>query len=294
MTAPAVTAPAVDDRGRTLHVEHCMGTVFTFDIRDRGNWDDAIVAAVEWLHHVDHVFSTYRPDSDISRLALGEIRLAETDPDVSRVLDLAAEVSITTGGYFTAQPHGRLDPTGVVKGWAIEAASQLLHHHGSHNHAVNGGGDIRVAGLAAPGAPWRIGINDPLDRNHLLTVVSGRDFAVASSGRIERGDHIVVPFTRTPAVALAGVTVTGPSLTYADAYATAAFAMGDGAFDWLGRLPDYDGLVVDALGAARCTRSLSRVIASSSDVGCSSDGRSRMTTDGQEKPTTAVSTPSVA
>ena len=242
------------DRDRpTRRVEHCMGTVFSIDVRDPGEWVEAIDDVVEWLHHVDRTFSTYRADSDISRLRRGELTLDEADPAVAEVLDLCVILQRQTGGYFTATWSGALDPTGLVKGWAIERASGLLRQAGSTNHAVNGGGDIQVAGESAPGQPWRIGISDPADPQRLLTALAVRDQAVATSGRAERGDHILDPFSGRPATALAGVTVVGPSLAYADAYATAAVAMGADATHWLDTLPGYEALVVGSHGAVtRC------------------------------------------
>jgi len=246
MTATLVeSAPA-----RTRYVEHCMGTVFSVDVRDRGQWSEAIDAVVDWLHRVDEVFSPFKPGSDVSRLARGELRLADADPEVRTVLDLCAEVSATTEGYFTALVDGRIDPTGLVKGWAVERASVLLRRYGSANHAVNGGGDVQLAGEAAPGRPWTVGIVDPNDRTRLLTTVEGRDFAVASSGPAERGAHIRDPFTGAPATGPAGTTVVGPSLTRADAYATAAYVMGRDAVRWIAGVPDYAVLVVEPSGAA--------------------------------------------
>ena len=231
---------------RTLHTEPCMGTVFSIDVRDPGDWTDAVLEVVGWLHQVDAIFSTYRDDSDISRLRRGEATLAELHPAVAEVMDLCVQMQRETDGYFTALWSGALDPTGVVKGWAIERASQMLRLAGSAHHAVNGGGDIQLAGESAPGEPWRVGISDPSDRTQVLRVVRGRDFAVATSGRSERGDHIVNPYTRSPATALDAVTVVGPSLTRADAYATAALAMGPAATRWLSNREGYDGFVVAA------------------------------------------------
>jgi FAD:protein FMN transferase len=229
-----------------VHVEHCMGTAFTIDIRDPGEWAGAIADAVDWLHRVDAVFSTYRPDSDISRIRRGELRVADADPDVGRVLELCAQVQLATGGAFTAVPGGRLDPTGLVKGWAIERASELLRGHGAANHAVNGGGDLQLAGEAGSGRPWTVGISAPSDRSRIVRTVTGRDFAVATSGIAERGQHILDPFTGRPALAVASATVTGPSLTFADGYATAAFVLGGESLRW-----DFDGyavLLVDGAG----------------------------------------------
>jgi thiamine biosynthesis lipoprotein len=230
-----------------------MGTVFSIDVRDPVDCSAAIADVVTWLHEVDRIFSTYRSDSDVSRLRRGDITLREAAPAVSEVLEHCALMQRETDGYFTALWSGALDPTGLVKGWAIEQASEMLRAAGSLNHAVNGGGDIQVVGEAAPGEAWRIGVSDPADRARVLTVVSGRDFAIATSGRCERGDHVFDPFTRRPAVGVSSVTVVGSSLTYSDAYATAAVAMGTGALPWLTGRVGYGGLVVARDGSVAAT-----------------------------------------
>jgi thiamine biosynthesis lipoprotein len=231
-----------------------MGTVFTIDIRDDGSWEDAIGDVVRWLHRVDGVFSTWKPQSDISRIRRGELRVHQADPDVATVLDLCAEAQTITGGAFSAMPLGTLDPTGLVKGWAIERASALLREHGTTNHAVNGGGDLCLAGEAAPGRSWAVGISDPHDRAKVLTVVSGRDLAVATSGTAERGAHIIDPFTRTAAATVASATVVGPSITYADAFATAVAVLGPDGARWMDGIADYECLIVTSGGAHHASR----------------------------------------
>lgn len=247
------TTRAQTEQLRTVHVEHCMGTVFTIDIRDPGNWDDAIGEVVGWLHQVDRVFSTYRYDSDVRRLQRGEITLAAAHRDVAEVLALCADAQVVTGGYFSAVPNGRLDPTGLVKGWAIDHASRRLTAQGAANHAVNGGGDMRLVGEAAAGRPWTVGISDPRESKRVLTVVSGRDFAVATSGTAERGAHVIDPFTGHPATRAISATVTGPSLTQTDAYATAVLVMGPAGVRWIDDVDGYEALVVAADDA--CYRS---------------------------------------
>ena len=245
----------------TRHVEHVMGTVFTVALRDPGDWDEALADVVAWLHRVDALFSTYRPGSDLSRIRAGQLAPEAADPVVRTVLDLCRQYEIETDRYFTAQLPGGLDPTGLVKGWAIQRASDLLHEHGCHNHAVNGGGDIQLAGEAAPGQPWRVGINDPHDRTKVLTIVTGHDFAVATSGTSERGEHIINGRTGQAAKGLASVTVVGPSVQTADVYATAAVAMGSPAATWLEGLAAYSGLVVYDDGAVRRSSRFPRVAA---------------------------------
>ena len=231
-----------------------MGTVFTIDIRDAGDWAEEIAAVVRWLHHVDATFSTYRDDSDISRIRRGQLRVDDAEPHVTEVLQMCADAQRSTGGYFTAQPFGMLDPTGLVKGWSIERASLLLRRMGSDNHAVNGGGDMQLAGEAEPGRPWTVGIADPVDGSRVLATVCAGDVAVATSGTTERGAHIVDPFTGRPATGLLSATVVGASLSLADSYATAACAMGAAsAVVWLESVDGYDGLFVSADGVRTAT-----------------------------------------
>lgn len=226
-----------------------MGTVVSFDVRlddeaDRAAMSAAVDAAVRWLHRVDEVFSTYRDDSQISRLGRGDISLADCDPDVAEVLDLCAQVTSETRGYFSSMYAGRLDPSGLVKGWAVERASGVLVAAGSRRHCVNGGGDMQVVGEVEPGTPWQIGIAHPLQREAYASVVQLRDGAVATSGVAERGAHVLDPFTGKPAVDLASVTVVGTDLTRTDAYATAALAMGARARGWLEQLVGYEAFAV--------------------------------------------------
>ncbi|MBV9486106.1 MAG: FAD:protein FMN transferase [Frankiaceae bacterium] len=238
----------------TRHVEPCMGTVFTIDIRDEGEWRAAIAEVVTWLHQVDAVFSIYRSDSDISRIRRREIGIADADPLVSEVLDRCLDMQRATDGFFTARRDGAFDPTGLVKGWAVERASRLLLERGSRHHAINGGGDIQAVGGTAPGAPWRVGISDPHDKRRVVATVSGIDLAVATSGTAERGSHITNPYTGQPAAGLASVTVVGPALTAADCYATAAFVMGTAAAAWLDAVPGYEAILVGTDGSAVRTR----------------------------------------
>ena len=76
-------------------------------------------------------------------------------------------------------------------------------------------------------------------------MVTGRDFAVATSGVAERGSHIIDPHTGQPATELASVTVVGSGLTLTDAYATAAFAMGaTRAARFCSGLTGYDAILI--------------------------------------------------
>ncbi len=240
------TAPPADldlePRRRLRHAEPVMGTVFSFDLPAAAA--PVLPAVLRWLHWVDATFSTYRAGSDVSRLGRGEADLTECAPEVAEVIEACAVLREVSGGYFTDHPGGRFDPSGLVKGWSIEHAAAMLTAVGQVSHSVNGAGDVQCTGEPEPGRPWRIGIADPLSPQALAAVVSGRDFAVATSGTAERGRHIINPHTGQPATGLASVTVVGPRIATADAYATAAFAMGPAARDWVESLDGYEAFAV--------------------------------------------------
>lgn len=236
----------------TRRVVHCMGTVFSFDVRVPGVTDEALDAAADLLYDVDARFSTYRDDSEISRLARGELGIDDCSDDVRFVLDECERYRQLTGGYFSAYAAGSLDPCGYVKGWAIQRAGLLLQGAGSTSHTVNGGGDVQCFGTAAA-TPWRIGIANPHVPGEIVAVVSGTDFAVATSGVEQRGAHIVNPHTGRPPTDLASLTVVGPRLIDADVYATAGFAMGATAQRWFENQAEYKAFAVTAGGSTWST-----------------------------------------
>jgi thiamine biosynthesis lipoprotein len=230
-----------------------MGTVFSVDVRSPGVEASAVEEVERWLHQVDATFSTYRADSAISRIRRGETTAAQCGSMVREVLHRCAQLTELTDGCFSAYPDGQLDPSGLVKGWAIERASDMLCAAGSTSHCVNGGGDVQCVGRPAPGADWRIGIADPLRAGVLAAVVVGADIAVATSGSSERGAHVIDPRSGRSPVGLASITVVGARLADVDAFATAAFGMGDEARLWLDRQDGFEGFAVGSDGATWAT-----------------------------------------
>jgi FAD:protein FMN transferase len=222
-------------------VRHIMGMPIGIAVRDPRRVD--VEPAFDWLRTVDATFSTYRDDSDICRLDRGELTIAECRPEVDEVLTRARELERATGGYFSVRPAGRLDPSGLVKGWAIDGAAKKLGEAGAVTFCINAGGDV-----IARGGPWRVGIRHPIELDKLAAVLTVNDLAVATSGEYERGAHIVDPHTGTRPTGLQSVTVVGPDLATADAYATAAFAMGADGPAWTASLPGYEALSITTDG----------------------------------------------
>ena len=237
----------VETRTRRVRVEHIMGTAISIDLRDVGVDRELIETAFEWLRQADTRFSLYQPGSEISRLGRGELTVEECHVDVGEVLSLCEDLCLRSGGVFNAwscRPDGRLDPSGVVKGWAVEGAARILENGGARNFCLNAGGDVVIRGEPEPGRAWRIGIRHPNDAAALAAVVHGNNLAVATSGNYERGDHITDARTGVANRELRSLTVVGPSLTLADAYATAGFAMGLAGVAWVATRPSYAAYAV--------------------------------------------------
>lgn len=241
--------PAGERAARQLRVAFVMGTAVTVDIREPFVSDESVDAALEVLRDIDRRFSLYREDSELRRLAAGTLDEADLSPDVHWVLAACDDLARTSGGAFDVRRHrpdGITDPSGLVKGWAVEEAAQRLVAAGASNLLIAAGGDIVTRGEVAPGDAWRIGIRHPEDGTRVAAVLSMRDGAVATSGLYERGEHIHDPRTGAVPTDLVSLTVVGPDLAWADAYATAGFVMGLDGPGWVDAHPGYGALAITA------------------------------------------------
>jgi thiamine biosynthesis lipoprotein len=250
MTAGQVAAPA-------RYVEHVMGMPISLALRGRHTDDAAAQAAwgqtMAVLRAVDRVFSTYRADSAVSRFGRGELELADCPEEVAEVIALGLVAERDSGGAFALWRPGSdgvvFDPSGVVKGWAVERAAAALRELPDTDFCLSAGGDLTCRTLDPDGPGWRIGIEDPRDPRRVVAVVPVRTGAVATSGAAHRGQHVVDGRTGRPPIGIASVTVVAASLTDADIDATAAYAMGADAARWLSGRPGRTGLVVWADGS---------------------------------------------
>jgi len=240
----------------TRRVEQIMGMPIVLDVRDEHVDEGVLDDMFDWLRWVDATFSTYKDDSEISRLNRGELALEDAHSAVVDVLDRCERLRAETDGYFdvrAASPE-LVDPSGLVKGWAVDRAAALLDDAGLRNYAVNAAGDMRLRGRAVPELYWRVGIQHPLEPDRVARVIDTTDLAVATSGEYARGAHVFDPHTHRPPTGILSVTITGPDLATADAYATAAFAMGaDRATHWTARLRGYAAMTILADGRVLST-----------------------------------------
>jgi FAD:protein FMN transferase len=231
-----------------------MGMPITVDIGD--TFDGTIHNAVfTYLAGVDQRFSTYRPDSEIEAINRGSLAEADYSDEMREVLALAEQTKRDTNGFFDiATPDGSLDPSGIVKGWAIRNAANIVARVGARDFFIDAGGDIQSSGRNAGGKDWSVGIRNPFDAEQIIKVVRPRGRGIATSGTYVRGQHIHNPHAPgRPIVDIVSLTVIGPDVLEADRFATAAFAMGKAGILFIEHVPGLEGYVVDSSGRATLT-----------------------------------------
>jgi FAD:protein FMN transferase len=248
------------------HIELAMGTGFSFHGRSSlGDGETSIILnrACAILHEADRIFSLYKPESPLSRLARGETSVAECPPVVNEIWDACEAWEKATDGWFSAfTPEHTFDPSGLVKTWAANRAAEFVLERGITDFTLNAGGDVLIADGVTESIDWRMGISKPVSiaspEAGALTVVDlhrTQFRAMATSGSAERGSHIWNPKAggREPAKEFVQVSVIARDLVTADIWATAAFAEGERAVDHLNRIDDLEALFIYADGELAAT-----------------------------------------
>lgn len=229
---------------RRAWVEQIMGLPVSIHLRGAdlraGEVERAVAAAFAHLQGMDELFSTWQTGSQVSRLRRGELALSECDPLVAESLRLGELARARTGGAFTtclpdAAGILRFDPTGLVKGWAVDRAAEVLATLPGVSWCVNAGGDVlagrhrHVPPTGSDAGPWRVGVEDPHDRSRIARVVPIVQGAVATSGTAARGAHLHDPLSGQPSSRPGSTTVVGTDLLWSDIWATALFVGGERA-----------------------------------------------------------------
>lgn len=236
-----------------------MGMPITIEIVD--DVDERYFGDVfDYFIRIDNRFSTYKPTSEISQINHG-LPKDKWSKDMVEVFDLCQETKLLTDGYFDISHDGKLDPSGLVKGWAINHAANLLLDRRVRNFYVEAGGDIQAHGLNANGSPWEVGIRNPFDTTEIIKVLLITDQAVATSGTYIRGQHIYNPHDDGAIGSVKSLTVIGANIFDADRFATAAFAMGAGGVAFIEATKGLEGYSVDERKIATYTSGFERYMA---------------------------------
>src|ERR1035437_6722836 len=171
-----------------------MGMHITIEIVDQQVSPRIFEEIFAYFKAVDRQFSTYKNDSEIMRINRGEISKDKYSLDMRKVFTLAEKTKKETLGYFDIKkPDGTFDPSGVVKGWAIQNAAELLLKKGYRNFYIDAGGDIQSYGKNIDGKEWSVGIRNPFNMEEIIKVLYVHGQGIATSGNYMRGQHIYNP-----------------------------------------------------------------------------------------------------
>ncbi len=237
-----------------------MGMPITVEIVDPDVTEADIENVFAYFRAVDATFSTYKEHSEISKINRGELCEEEYSADMKTILALSEQSRQETGGYFDIRHNGIIDPSGIVKGWAILQAAYLLKDAGFTNFYIDAGGDIQVSGKKGSN-PWRIGIRNPFNRKEIVKTLAVTDKGIATSGTAVRGQHIYNPHNPgVPLQDIVSLTIIGPNVYEADRFATAAFAMGRKGISFIEQLAGFEGYMIDASARATFTSGFERYV----------------------------------
>lgn len=243
-----------------------MGMPVTVEIADTEATGELFEHVFAYFEYIDTTFSTYKPASEISRINRGELAIAQASDDMRTIFRLAEQTRAETSGYFDIARNGGYDPSGIVKGWAIDRAADILRDAGCTNFYVDAGGDVQLAGRNAQGQDWRVGIRNPFNVHEIVKVLALTDCGVATSGTSIRGQHIYNPKRPgQPLAEIVSLSVVGPDVYEADRFATAGFAMGRAGIMFIEQLDGFEGYLIDAHGQATCTSGFARYICDETD-----------------------------
>lgn len=257
-----------------------MGMPITVEIVDATADEKAFDAVFDYFTYIDEKFSTYKTTSEIMKINRGEVPEKDWSEDMKTIFALSEETKKESGGYFDIkQPNGMglaaehpffatknvpqqglIDPSGIVKGWAIWKAAEILEKRGFNNFYVDAGGDIQTHGHNALNKKWGVGVKNPFAPDEIVKTVYISGEGVATSGTYIRGEHIYNPKDGKPANEIVSLTVIGLNIYEVDRFATAAFAMGTPGINFIERLTGFEGYMIDKKGIATMTTGFEKYI----------------------------------
>ena len=159
------------------------------EIADENATDEAVNEVFSYFHYIDEKFSTYKKSSEISKINRGELVFSDYSLEMQKILTLCQETKNQTKGYFNIEIKRKIDPSGLVKGYAIFEGAKILQKKGYKNFYVEIAGDIQVFGKNKNKEKWKVGIQNPFNLKEIVRVVKISDRGIATSGNYQRGDR---------------------------------------------------------------------------------------------------------
>lgn len=252
-----------------------MGTFFTFKIADdsnRSSVEQDVETACSILADADDRFSLYKENSEVSRLNSGELSWELASSAQKDIKSQVEKWKQTTAGYFDAlSPVGVYDPSGLVKTWAASNAAMYLEANGYRDFTLNAGGDVYLGPEVRTDPLTRVGLSNlkPISSrdasvNMILDVKGTQYRAVATSGSVERGEHIWRKPLDSNSEKFVQVSVIARDLVTADIWATALISGGSLALDHFQKSVSPDqaiAIATSASGKISTTEGFSQVLA---------------------------------
>lgn len=207
----------------------------------------------EYFRYVDKEYSPFKKNSQVGKFNRAE----KTSPEMKMILQLADETKKLTQGYFDiVKKNGEIDPSGIVKGWAIRNAADILRKKGYKKFYVDAGGDAEIVGKN-----WPWGIRNPFNLKEIVKVLNLSNVGIATSGTYERGQHIWNPVDKKNEITdILCITVIGPNVYEADRFATAAFAMGAQGIGLIESIKNLEGYMINNKGLATMTSGFEKYV----------------------------------
>lgn len=229
-----------------------MGMPIVLMVHDHALSSSQIERVFNFFRLVDEKYSPYRKESEVSKLQRTPLLKRRYSAELASIMRLAEKTKHETNGYFDVEHNGMFDPSGIVKGWAIQQAARLLETT-TYNFYIEAGGDIQVKGVTEDNKPWHIGVRSPFKRSENVATVALNDMAIATSGTAIRGAHLYDPVKNSSLDSIVSLTVIAPLIVDADRMATAAFAMGEKGIYFLEKLLGYEAFMIDNRGISTQT-----------------------------------------
>lgn len=221
----------------------------------------AIKQVFNYFKSVEERFSVFRKESEISRFNRGEIKKSDFSKDLRTIFRLSEKTKKETNGYFDIKTKKGYNPSGLVKGWAINEAAQILRKKGFKNFYIDAGGDIEAVGKNKLGKKWRVGVRNPFKVDEIVKILSLSNRGIATSGTSMRGAHIYNPHKIGKKIPdIISITVIGPNILEADRFATAAFAMGKEGINFIEKRKGLEAYMIDKNGLATYTSNFPKFV----------------------------------
>ncbi|SRR5258708_6038305 len=245
-------------------IDFIMGMPVIIEVIDNDNFDQVF----DYLRQIDKKFSPYKKNSEVTKINDGRLSTKKRSKEMEEILDLSEKTKKETNGYFNIYRNNYMDPSGLVKGWAIYKASKILDKMGYQNYYINAGGDIQTKGLNSKNEKWAVGIRNPFNIHENIKIVYLNGEGIATSGTYEKGNHIYTPeqkipdrnFHNTNTNDIVSLTVIGPNVYEADRFATATFAMGIKGINFIEKQKELEGYMIERCGIATMTSGFEKYV----------------------------------